>query len=146
MLNECLTVTVCRPEISPKSLLNTIRNPQKGLNEIKNAGDSDARPKTPSPLIDIKIYGEVSFTHKVTSQATVVRGCVDYGIGRILKTCLKNAVEQRKRRFYSLLLLVEAKFDQCPPSSASTRCLPGISSSVSIAAKPARRICLWPCI
>ena len=66
MLNECLMVMVSRPEISPKSLLY-IGNPQKGLNEIKNPGDGDARPKTPSPLNDIKIYGEVSFTHKVNN-------------------------------------------------------------------------------
>jgi hypothetical protein len=98
-------------------LLN-IGNPQKGLNEIENAGDGDARPKTPSPLHDIQIYGEVSFTHKVISRTTtrpspniVVGGRVDHGIGRILKTRVKDAVDQRKRRFYSLLLLVEAKFD-----------------------------------
>ena len=119
MLNECLTVTVCRPEISPKSLLN-IGDPQKGLNEIKNAGDGDARPKTPSPLNDIKIYGEVSFTHKVISRRTtrrlssniVVSGGVDHVIGRILETRVMNAVKQRKRRFYSLLILVDAKFER----------------------------------
>jgi hypothetical protein len=87
-----------------------IGNLQKCLNEIKNAGDGDARPKMPSPLNDIKIYGEVSFTHKVISRQTtrhspniVVGGRVDHGIGRILKTPrVKDAVDQRKRRSYSL--------------------------------------------
>ena len=66
MLNECLTVMVSRPEISPTTLLN-IGNPQKGLNEIKNLNDGDGGPKSPSLLNDIKIYGEVSFTHNVIS-------------------------------------------------------------------------------
>jgi hypothetical protein len=116
MLNECLTVMVSRPEISPKSLLN-IGNPQKGLNEIKNAGDGDAQPKTPSLLNDIKIYGEVSFTHKVISRTitrppNIVVGRVDHCIGRILETRSKDAVDQRKRCFYSLVLLVEAKVER----------------------------------
>ena len=60
----------------------------------------------------------MSFTHKVISRTThpssniVVGGRVDHGIGRILETRVKDAVEQRKRRFYSLLLLVEAKFER----------------------------------
>jgi hypothetical protein len=114
MLNECLTVMVSQPAISAKTLLN-IAILQKGLNVTKTA--RDARPKTPSPLHDIKIYGEVSFSHTVISRTTtlpspniVVGGRVDHGIGRILKSRAKNATEQRKRRFYSLLLLVEAKF------------------------------------
>jgi hypothetical protein len=108
MLNECLTVMVSRPEISPKSLWN-IGNPQKGLNEIKNTGDGDA---TPSPLNDIKIYGEVSFTHKVISRTTtrpspniVVGGRVDHSIGRILETrvrMLSNSVNVPSTRSYSL--------------------------------------------
>ena len=104
---------VSRPDISLKTLLN-IGNPQKGLNKIETAGD--ARTKTPGPLHDIKIYGEVPFTHKVISRTTtlpspniVVCGRVDHGIGRILESHAKNATDQRKRRFYSLLLLVEAK-------------------------------------
>ena len=90
---------------------------QKGLNE--NTGDGDAQPKTPSPLNDIKIYGEVSFNHKVTPRTTmdpspniVIGGHVDYGIGRILKNSFKVAVEQRRRRFYSLLLVIEAKINR----------------------------------
>ena len=95
-----------------ETLLN-LRNPQKGLDE--DAGDGDTRPKTPNPLNDIKIYGEVSFTHKVISRSSpdiVVVGRVDYSIGRILKTRFKDAVDKRKRFFYSLLLVVEAKYDQ----------------------------------
>jgi hypothetical protein len=91
-------------------LLN-IGNPQKGLNEIKT--DGDARP---SPLHDIKIYGEVSLTHKIISETTtlpspniVVGGRVDHGIGLVLKPEYRAAIDERKRRFYSLLLLVEAK-------------------------------------
>ena len=97
--------------------------PQKGSNEIKDAGDGDARPKTPSPLNDIKIYGEVSFTHKVISQPphnnVVVSGRVDHGIGRILNTQVKNAVDRRKRPFYSLALLVEAKSDGAVDSAVT---------------------------
>jgi len=88
-----------------------------GLNvDIKTA--SDAQPKTPSPLHDIKIFGEVSFNHKVISRKPtlsspniVVSGRVDHSIGHILKYRAKNATDQRKRLFYSLLLLVEAKHD-----------------------------------
>ena len=114
MLNECLSVMVSRPEISPKTLLN-LRNTQKGLDE--DADDGDTRPKTPNPVNDIKIYGEVSFTHKVISRSSpdiIVGGRVDYGIGHILKAKahVKDAVDRRRRFFYSLLLLVEAKFDQ----------------------------------
>jgi hypothetical protein len=116
LLNECLTIMVSRPESSPKTLLN-IRNPQKGLNETENTSDGDARLKTPSQLNNIKNYGEVSFTHNITPQTTicpssnvVVIDRIDYSIGHILKT--NNAVNQRRRHFYSLLLLVEAKFDR----------------------------------
>ena len=89
------------------------------METLNNEINSDVRPKTPSPLNDIKIYGEVSLTHKVVSRTTirpspsiVVGGRVDHFVGHILKTCVKDAVEQRKRRLYSLLLVVEAK----PPS------------------------------
>ena len=102
---------VSRPEISPKTLLN-IGNPQKCL---KTA--SDARLKISSPLHDIKIYGEVSLTHTVISRTTTlpspniaVGGRVDHCIGRVLTSRANNATEQRKRHFYSLLLLVEAMF------------------------------------
>ena len=69
-----------------------------------------------SQLDDIKIYGEVSFTHKVISRRPsshniVVSGRVDHGIGRILTSHDEDAANERKHRFYSLLLLVEAKFD-----------------------------------
>lgn len=95
MLNECLTV-------------------MKGL-DIMTA--DDAQPKTPNSLHDIKIYGEVSFTHTIIprttmlpSRNTVVSGRVDHCIGPILKSRANNATEQHKRRFYSLLLFIEAKF------------------------------------
>ena len=117
MLNECLTVMVSFGQkfILQNTLLNTT-NPQKCPNEIENAGDGGARqPKTRSPLDDIKIYGEVSFTYRIISRSPtcsssniVVRGRVDHAIGLILNTRFKDAVD--KRRFYSLLLLVDAKF------------------------------------
>ena len=95
-----------RPEISPPKTLLNIGNLQKCPNEIENAGDGGARPKTRSPLDDIKIYGEVSFTHRIISRSStcsssniVVRGRVDNAIGLILNTRFKDAVD--KRRFYS---------------------------------------------
>ena len=54
----------------------------------------------------------MSFTHKTTypSPSIVVGGRVNYGIGRVLKhRLIKNATDQRKHCFYSLLLLVMAK-------------------------------------
>jgi len=94
-------------------------DPQKGNHEeVEAAGDT--RPKTPNPWSDIKIYGEVSFTHKVIPQvparrspSIIVSGHVDHGIvvSSHPMAEFQNATEQRKRRFYSLLLLVEAKFD-----------------------------------
>ena len=51
------------------------------------------------------------FTHKViipATPSTVVSGRVDYSIGRVLDTRAKDTVDQRRRRFYSPLLLAEA--------------------------------------
>ena len=71
----------------------------------------DGRPRTPRG--DIKIYCEVSFSHKIipsngpifqSSPATVVTGRVDHGVGIVLKPHKSN------HRFHSLLLIVEAKF------------------------------------
>ncbi|KAF8223654.1 hypothetical protein L208DRAFT_530182 [Tricholoma matsutake] len=63
----------------------------KGL-DITTA--DDARLKTPNSLQDIKIYGEVSFTHTIIPRTTMLPS--------------HNTI--RKRRFYSLLLLIEAQF------------------------------------
>jgi len=109
-----LSESTCRTAID--FLLNDCLTVMKG-DEVEVEAAGDTRPKTPDPWSDIKVYGEVSFTHKVISRTTtlpspniVVGGRVDHGIGRILKSPAKNATDQRKRRFYSLLLLVEAKF------------------------------------
>jgi len=99
----------------PEDPLN-IGGIQKADNVEVEGAAGDSRPKTPNPWSDIKIYGEVSFTHKVIPQATapprnvVISGRVDHGIGRVLDRA-ENAAEHRKRSFYSLLLLVEAKFE-----------------------------------
>jgi hypothetical protein len=89
------------------------------LQKGNQSEDPATRPRTPTPLDDIKIYGEVSFTHKIGSQVNVrsfpeviVSGRVDHSIGRVLKSQAKNAKKQLKRHFHSLLLIVEAKFDR----------------------------------
>jgi hypothetical protein len=78
---------------------------------------------TPTPWDDVKIFGEVSFSHTITRPANgilaasylgiVVDGRVDHGIGRVLRS-LPGGPKPRpkprpKRRFHSLLLIVEAK-------------------------------------
>jgi len=69
----------------------------------------------------VKIFGKVSFSHKITRPAngesvenflgTVVNGTVDRGIGRALPYSCHDipAQGQPTRRFQSLLLFVEAK-------------------------------------
>jgi len=74
---------------------------------------------TPTPCDDIKVFGEVSFSHTITRPAngksvgsflgTIVSGRVDHGIGRVLLPGRRGAMKRPKRRFQSLLLIVEAK-------------------------------------
>jgi hypothetical protein len=118
ILNECLTVMVSWLDISLKTVFMDLRKPQKGNNSEAQVAD-DKRPRTPKPWDDIRVYGELSLTHKIPSRTTtffpsgiVVSGRVDHGIGRVLKSRAKNAPEQLKRRFHSLLLIVEAKFER----------------------------------
>ena len=62
--------------------------------------------RLPMPFDNVKIFSEIAFTHTVTfTPGTVVSGCVDHSIGRVLDPTPQN----RKRRFQSLLLAVEAK-------------------------------------
>jgi hypothetical protein len=78
----------------------------------KTLEDSTAPPH---PLRDIKVFGEVSFSHTITSMdlspsqssysGVKVNGRVDHGIGRAVAS--RNS--PNKQRFQSLLLLVEAK-------------------------------------
>jgi hypothetical protein len=77
--------------------------------------------RTPTHWDNIKMFGEVSFSHKISRPAngksvgnflgTVVNGRVDYGIGRVVPHSddSDDMKKQPKRRFQSLLLVVEAK-------------------------------------
>lgn len=105
----------CNGELArnlPQDLLNI--GGQKADNVGAEGAAGDSRLKTPNPWSDIKIYGEVSFTHQVIPQATaprkvvIISGRVDHAIGRVLNRAA-NAADHRKRPFHSLLLLVEAK-------------------------------------
>ena len=75
--------------------------------------------KTPTPWDDIKIHCELSFSHTITPRtsrtstvfkqpAINVNGHVDIGIGRILRSPTTSATKQPRRRFQSLLLIMEA--------------------------------------
>jgi hypothetical protein len=76
----------------------------------------DSRLQTPKRWDDIKIFGEVPFSHQVISPpmesfplGIFINGRVDYAIGVVLKSGAKH--EHYKRRFQSRLL-VEAKFER----------------------------------
>jgi len=99
ILNECLTVL-------------------KG-NDVDGAAEktSDRQQKTPMPCDDIRIYGEVSFNHRVLAGSKTqltppsrltVSGRLDYGIGRVIKHASRAEI-QRRRRFQCFLVIVEAK-------------------------------------
>ena len=93
ILNECLTVVV-----SLMSFLSDIGDEpstsQKG-NHVDRAAEkaSDRQQKTPTTCDDIRIYGEVTFNHKVHPQLktklisvsrVTVTGRLDYGIGHVI--------------------------------------------------------------
>ena len=88
-----------RPEISPKTFVLIIGNPQKGLN---NAGDVWCMWCPTEDAQSVERYKNLWWgTYKVTTKRPspdiyiVVDGRVDYGIasGRILKTRVKDAVD-----------------------------------------------------
>lgn len=92
----------------------------KGNHSAPEDHATDNRPQhTPTPWDDIKVFGEVSFSHTITRPAngksvgsflgTIVNGRVDHGIGRVLPSVRRGAMKRPKRRFQSLLLIVEAK-------------------------------------
>jgi len=94
--------------------------PQKGNHIEKGAQEtSDRRQKTPTSFSGVRVYGEVTFNHKIlpesktlqsTSSRTVtVNGRLDYGIGRVLIPTAKAAAIRLRSRFQSLLVIVEAK-------------------------------------
>jgi hypothetical protein len=77
---------------------------------------SDRQQKLPTPFDDIQIYGDVTFYHKVlpgsetlpnSPSRLTVDGCLDCGIGRVIK---HSWTEQRyRRRFHCFLAIVTAK-------------------------------------
>jgi hypothetical protein len=80
---------------------------------------TDNRDRTPSVWDNVKIFGEVSFSHTIIRPVNgksvgdflgiIVNGRVDHGIGRIVTHSRRDQTSQPKRRFQSLLLVVEAK-------------------------------------
>lgn len=77
---------------------------------------TDYQSNTPTPYDDIRVYGKVTFNHRVSQSKTLptpprklsVSGRLDYGIGRIIKH-VKKAEDQHRRRFQCFLVIVEAK-------------------------------------
>jgi len=68
------------------------------------------------PLNEIRVYGELSFNHRMiqstttsSSLPTIVTGRLDYSIGRVLAGTGGNIQLQRNRRFQSCLVIVKAK-------------------------------------
>ena len=90
---------------------------QKGSHLKLEDRASDSRLQhTPTPWDDIKVFGEVSSSHTISRPAEgkplrsflgiVVNGRVDHEIGRVL---IPGSGSPSKRRFQSLLVVVEAK-------------------------------------
>ena len=93
---------------------------QKGNHLKLEDQATDNRAKgTPTPWGDINVFDEVSFSHTITRPAngkfvgsflgTIVNGRVDRGIGRVIPPGRRSAMKCPKRRFQSVLLVVEAK-------------------------------------
>ncbi len=93
---------------------------QKGndLRSEHQATDNRAQ-RTPTRWDNVKVFGEVSFSHTITRPANgksvgdflgiVIAGRVGHAIGRIVPHSRGDTTRQPKRRFQSLLLVVEAK-------------------------------------
>jgi hypothetical protein len=94
---------------------------QKGdLNSEYQATDNRAE-RTPTPWDDVKVFGDVAFSHTITRPAkrksvasflgTIVNGRVDRAIGRVhwLRGGRCGSMKLPKRRLQSLLLVVRAK-------------------------------------
>ena len=85
------------------------------------------------------MYGEVSFNHRIlfqstttsvsTRSATIISGCLDYGVGRILSRTTRDAQKQRARRFQSLLMTVEAKACERDYTQLLTSANPGYENT-----------------
>ena len=112
ILIECLTVIVRLLDSLALKLSYKLLTPQKSGDTVVGTSEVSAhQPSTPGPWGDIRVYGEISFNHKTlfeststsTPAGTIISGCVDYGIGRVL------IGDAQKLRFQSLLVIVEAK-------------------------------------
>ena len=117
MLNECLTVLVSFSDSLSVTLVTNLLPPnQKGNHVDRGAQARETnghQQKIPTSWDDVKIYGNIAFNHKTlprsktlqpTSPSTAtVTGRLDYCIGRVLPET------RRRRRFQSLLVIVEAK-------------------------------------
>ena len=85
------------------------------------------------------MYGEVSFNHRIlfqstttsisTHSATIISGCLDYGIGRILSRTTGDAQKQRAHCFQSLLMIVEAKAQHAVNETIPSSSLPPIPAT-----------------
>ncbi|KAM6501087.1 hypothetical protein JOM56_004101 [Amanita muscaria] len=110
MLNECLTAM--KRNTSPPSSTSQSSIASRAKSDDQT---TDERSMTPPPFQDIKIFGEVSFSHRITPAkdqlapslylGVTVNGRVDHGLGRTIRSLRKLG----KRHFQSLLLLVDAK-------------------------------------
>ena len=80
-------------------------------NQTYAEGPTDQPPlHIPTPFDDVKIFGEMSFTHKTASGQLLIKGRVDHGVGLVLS----RHPRVRRTRFESLLLAVQAKADLGP--------------------------------
>jgi hypothetical protein len=88
------------------------------------SGNQATGNHTPSPADNIKIFSNVSFSHKITPPlaangrsmgssflGVTVNERVDHGLGRILPFTPNHdgSIKHQKQHFQSLLLIIEAK-------------------------------------
>ncbi len=93
---------------------------QKGNVQSEDQASDNRTEGTPTPSDNIKIFGDVSFSHRISPPANgksvgsflgiTVNGRVDHEIGLVIPpTPSHRGSNHHKRRFRSLLLLIEAK-------------------------------------
>jgi hypothetical protein len=104
--------------ISASILTFSLHIHQKGNNlGSENQATGSHAQHTPTGWDNIKVFGEVSFSHTITRPAngrsvgdflgTIVKGRVDHGIGHVIPYSTK--ANKPRRRFHTLLLVIEAK-------------------------------------
>ncbi|KIL68359.1 hypothetical protein M378DRAFT_196346 [Amanita muscaria Koide BX008] len=110
ILNECLTAMRSQKRnTSPPSSTSQSSIGSRAKSDDQTTDERSMR--TPPPFQDIKVFGGVSFSHKINATkgalfwGVTVNGRVDHGIGRTITSFRHSG----KRNFQSLLLLVEAK-------------------------------------